>query len=332
MLGAVSVPMNNRLSAPEVRAILEHAEVTAVVVGERLPRSRCAPLLDTLDSLTVAVSVGAPTGGGIRRLRRGEERGCRPPSRSPVDDDDLADVMYTSGTTGQTEGGRRPPRPGGDGAQRPTRVAGNGLVHRIPGVHLRRPRLHLQPDEGRHDRAVPSPVRCRAVARDRRTRTTGDRLHRPGHGPAPHPPPAVRIERPVQPQPTHPGQRPPGAGHAAAPAGQGARCRRPQQLRHDRGRATPPSPWIRKGPGPIRGRWAGRGRPWRSGSSTTREYAAPVGRGRRSHHPEPRRPPRVLQGSRGHRPHVGRGLAAHRATSAISTPRATSPSSAGRRR
>ena len=30
-IGAVSVPMNNRLSPPEMRAILEHAQVTAVV-------------------------------------------------------------------------------------------------------------------------------------------------------------------------------------------------------------------------------------------------------------------------------------------------------------
>ena len=32
-IGAVTVPMNNRLSPPEVRAILEHAEVTAVVTS-----------------------------------------------------------------------------------------------------------------------------------------------------------------------------------------------------------------------------------------------------------------------------------------------------------
>ena len=56
-VGAVSVPMNNRLSPPEVRAILEHAEVAAVVVGSAYG-DVVAPLLGSLASLAVAISVG----------------------------------------------------------------------------------------------------------------------------------------------------------------------------------------------------------------------------------------------------------------------------------
>ena len=72
-LGAIAVPMNNRLSAPEVRAILEHAEVTAVVASSAYEEA-VAPLLDSLASLTVAVSVGAPTAGRVHRPRGGQER------------------------------------------------------------------------------------------------------------------------------------------------------------------------------------------------------------------------------------------------------------------
>ena len=46
-LGAVSVPMNNRLSPPEVRAILEHAEPTAIVTSDAYDEA-VAPLLVSL--------------------------------------------------------------------------------------------------------------------------------------------------------------------------------------------------------------------------------------------------------------------------------------------
>jgi len=46
-IGAVTVPMNNRLSPPELRAILEHAEVTAVVCSGAFAEA-VAPLSGSL--------------------------------------------------------------------------------------------------------------------------------------------------------------------------------------------------------------------------------------------------------------------------------------------
>ncbi|MGD0394002.1 MAG: AMP-binding protein [Acidimicrobiales bacterium] len=105
-LGATAVPMNNRLSAPEARSILEHAEVTAVVVS-RAYVGIVAPLLHSLGSLRVAVSVGptdvATDAEGFIDLEDVKSTDAAA-VQAPVDGSDLADVMYTSGTTGRPKG------------------------------------------------------------------------------------------------------------------------------------------------------------------------------------------------------------------------------------
>jgi acyl-CoA synthetase (AMP-forming)/AMP-acid ligase II len=101
-LGATAVPMNNRLSAPEAQAILEHAEVTAAVVG-RAYGEIVAPLLHSLGSLKVAVSVGETAVDGFVDFEevKSADGGA---IQAPVGGSDLADVMYTSGTTGRPKG------------------------------------------------------------------------------------------------------------------------------------------------------------------------------------------------------------------------------------
>ncbi|HEV3266525.1 MAG TPA: AMP-binding protein [Acidimicrobiales bacterium] len=101
-LGAVTVPMNNRLSPPEVRAILEHAEVTAIVTSGAYDQA-VAPLLGALRSLTTVATVSESRVEGLVDIEdlKSPDGG---EIQVPVDDDDLADVMYTSGTTGRPKG------------------------------------------------------------------------------------------------------------------------------------------------------------------------------------------------------------------------------------
>jgi acyl-CoA synthetase (AMP-forming)/AMP-acid ligase II len=101
-IGAVSVPMNNRLSPPEIRSILEHAEVTAVVCSGAF-EDAVAPLSGSLPSLAVVATVGPSEHGRFTDLEdvKSDDTAA---IQVPIDETDLADVMYTSGTTGMPKG------------------------------------------------------------------------------------------------------------------------------------------------------------------------------------------------------------------------------------
>jgi acyl-CoA synthetase (AMP-forming)/AMP-acid ligase II len=101
-LGAVAVPTNNRLSVPEVRAILEHAEVTAIVTSGAYGEA-ITPLLGSLPTLSfVAVAGSVPIVDclDLERVKSSDDGMIQ----TLTDEDDLADIMYTSGTTGLPEG------------------------------------------------------------------------------------------------------------------------------------------------------------------------------------------------------------------------------------
>jgi acyl-CoA synthetase (AMP-forming)/AMP-acid ligase II len=101
-IGAVSVPMNNRLSPPEIRSILEHAEVTAIVCSSAF-EDAVARLSASLTSLAVVATVGPSEHGRFADLEdvKSEDASA---IQVPIDATDLADVMYTSGTTGMPKG------------------------------------------------------------------------------------------------------------------------------------------------------------------------------------------------------------------------------------
>jgi acyl-CoA synthetase (AMP-forming)/AMP-acid ligase II len=98
--GAVAVPTNTRLSTRELIAILGHAEVRALLTcSALLPAAR--EVLHAVPSLDLIVSDGA----GNREIDWDDA--FAPDDRdfqAPVEVDDLADIMYTSGTTGLPKG------------------------------------------------------------------------------------------------------------------------------------------------------------------------------------------------------------------------------------
>ena len=101
-LGAVAVPLNDRLSPPEVRGILQHAEVAAVVT-DGAHGDAVGPLIGSLPSLVLVAMVGAPgTEGtlGLEQVLADDDSAIQ----APLDGEDLADIMYTSGTTGRPKG------------------------------------------------------------------------------------------------------------------------------------------------------------------------------------------------------------------------------------
>jgi acyl-CoA synthetase (AMP-forming)/AMP-acid ligase II len=103
-LGAVAMPINWRLAAPEVRYILEHSEAKAIVCDEALA-GVANEALATIERGVVRVSVepSAPDGwiplGALR-----DDGSATPVERVPAAADDVHRLMYTSGTTGHPKG------------------------------------------------------------------------------------------------------------------------------------------------------------------------------------------------------------------------------------
>lgn len=95
--GGIAVPLNTRLQWPELTRVLGHAQPSMVLAG--------AAVLERLPDLASAAAVVASTG---------ERAGTTPwasllhddasPLEHRVRGDDVADIMYTSGTTGEPKG------------------------------------------------------------------------------------------------------------------------------------------------------------------------------------------------------------------------------------
>ncbi|GAA1864180.1 long-chain fatty acid--CoA ligase [Pseudonocardia ailaonensis] len=97
-IGAVAVPLNFRLSRPEIRTLLEAAQATTILVGDRYVADVQAvrPELEYLDTLIgLEDSPGTLPYSEVRSTTLEEVR---------VDDEDIVAVAFTSGTTGLPKG------------------------------------------------------------------------------------------------------------------------------------------------------------------------------------------------------------------------------------
>ena len=112
--GAVLVPLNTRFKATEAAYILERADVRILFTVTDFLATNYVELLHTVErppSLReIVVLRGAPAAGTVtwEEFRRtGGRRRPTPTSRpacDALDGDDLSDVLFTSGTTGQAQG------------------------------------------------------------------------------------------------------------------------------------------------------------------------------------------------------------------------------------
>jgi acyl-CoA synthetase (AMP-forming)/AMP-acid ligase II len=102
-LGAIAMPINWRLAAPEVRYILEHSGAGAIVCDEPLVDLANEAMMGIDEVLVrVCVSPAGPESGWttLADLRTTQSKA----ERDPVAADGIHRLMYTSGTTGRPKG------------------------------------------------------------------------------------------------------------------------------------------------------------------------------------------------------------------------------------
>jgi acyl-CoA synthetase (AMP-forming)/AMP-acid ligase II len=102
-LGAIAMPINWRLAAPEVRYILEHSEARAFVCDESLV-ALGGDATKGLEASLERVCIGSRAPDGWTALGELRTSTGDVAVREPADADDVHRLMYTSGTTGRPKG------------------------------------------------------------------------------------------------------------------------------------------------------------------------------------------------------------------------------------
>ena len=99
-LGAIAMPINWRLAAPELRYILEHSEARALVCDDALVELASEA---TKEGELVRVCIATGPRSGWERFSELRDESARV-ARARVDGEDIHRLMYTSGTTGRPKG------------------------------------------------------------------------------------------------------------------------------------------------------------------------------------------------------------------------------------
>jgi fatty-acyl-CoA synthase len=102
-LGAIAMPINWRLAAPEVRYILEHSEARALVCDESLV-DLANDATKGLEAKLVRACVAQPAPEGWTALADLRATPSQSLLAARADADDVHRLMYTSGTTGRPKG------------------------------------------------------------------------------------------------------------------------------------------------------------------------------------------------------------------------------------
>jgi acyl-CoA synthetase (AMP-forming)/AMP-acid ligase II len=101
-VGAIAMPINWRLAAPELRYILEHSEARALVCDDACNDLANEAMTD-LERDLVRVCTSAEHYPGWERFSDLATDSARP-ARAHAEADDIHRLMYTSGTTGRPKG------------------------------------------------------------------------------------------------------------------------------------------------------------------------------------------------------------------------------------
>jgi len=103
-MGAILMPLNVRLTPPDFEYMLNDAEATAIIV-ERAMLPLVTPIRANVPSLRHVILVGEGERGSdpdYEELLAAAPAGPYP--APPMDEDDVAEIFYTSGTTGKNKG------------------------------------------------------------------------------------------------------------------------------------------------------------------------------------------------------------------------------------